>query len=91
MYKHLLKPREIRYPIVIFYLLLPIIPFFKDNIDSSILEIYYCYKLISPCYKMIILELLTLNRYIQLLFERELKADPFLAIYFQIQLKWVIV
>lgn len=53
MYKHLLKTRKIRYPIVIFYLLLPILPFFKDNIDSSILEIYYCYKLISLYYKMI--------------------------------------
>jgi hypothetical protein len=52
VYKHLLKTREICYQIVIFYRLLPIIPFFKDNIDSSILEIYYCYKLISRCYKI---------------------------------------
>lgn len=67
----------------VFYLLLLIHHLFKDNIDSSILEIYYCYKLISLSYKMINLALLSFNRHSQLLFERELKVRPFLALYFK--------
>ncbi|MET3320727.1 UNVERIFIED_ORG: hypothetical protein ABIC97_003828 [Peribacillus simplex] len=32
-------------------LIIQLHPLLKDNIDSSILEIYYCYKLISVHYK----------------------------------------